>query len=78
MSTKYAAVVWHRVLLLDTFDQAKILAFFNQWADKTNREKQCASPSPSPAPGTSASPSASESPAGSPSPSGASPSPGPS
>jgi hypothetical protein len=78
MSTKYAAVVWDRVLLLDTFDQAKILAFFNQWADKTNREKQCASPSPSPVPGTSASPSTSESPAGSPSPSGASPSPSPS
>jgi hypothetical protein len=67
MSTKYAALVWDRVLLLDTFDQARMLAFFNQWGEKTNREKQCASPAPSAAPGSSASPGASASPSGSPS-----------
>jgi hypothetical protein len=36
------------VLLLDTLDQTKILDFYNQWAERTNPEKQCAVPSASP------------------------------
>jgi hypothetical protein len=55
MSSPFQALVWGRVLLLDTFDQAMILAFWEQWGERTNPEKQCASPSPgastSPPPG---------------------------
>ena len=47
---------------LDTFDQAKILAFWEQWGERTNPEKQCAVPSASPttseAPAESGAPSA--------------------
>ena len=53
MSTPFQAIVWGRVLMLDTFDQAQILAFWNQWGERTNPEKQCAVPSP----GASAAPS---------------------
>ena len=64
MSTKYAAVVWDRILLLDTFDQAKILAFFNQWGERTNREKQpsCTTPGSTASPQAGTSPGVSESP----------------
>ena len=48
MSTPFQAIVWGRVLQLDTFDQAKILAFWEQWGERTNPEKQCAVPSASP------------------------------
>ena len=81
MKTRFAAILWDRVLLLDTFDPAQILAFYQQFGDTTEPEPQvqctAASPSPSvepsasPSAGTSASPSAS----GSPAPSGASPAP---
>ena len=47
MSTPFQAIVWGRVLPLETFDQAKILAFWQQWGEKTNPEPQCAAPSPS-------------------------------
>ena len=47
MSTPFQAIVWGRVLTLDSFDQAKILAFWQQWGEKTNPEPQCAAPSPS-------------------------------
>ncbi len=47
MSTPFQAIVWGRVLFLDTFDQAKILAFWEQWGEKTNPEPQCPKPSPS-------------------------------
>jgi hypothetical protein len=60
MSSPYQAIVWGRVLLLDTLDQAKILDFYNQWGEKTNPEKQCAVPSGSP--GVSAAPAASTAP----------------
>ncbi|MFL5669442.1 MAG: DUF3105 domain-containing protein [Chloroflexota bacterium] len=59
MSSPFQAIVWGRVLLLDAFDQAKILAFYEQWGERTNPEKQCAPPSASPA--GSAAPSASAS-----------------
>ena len=67
MSSPFQAIVWGRVLLLDTFDQQKILAFWNQWGERTNPEKQCAVPSPSAAPSTS--PSLSAAPSTSPAPS---------
>jgi hypothetical protein len=43
MSSPFQAIVWGRVLLLDTFDEAKILAFWNQWGERTNPENQCPS-----------------------------------
>ena len=50
------------MLQLDTLDQAKILAFWEQWGERTNPEKQCAVPSASPstseAPAQSGTPSA--------------------
>jgi len=63
MSTPFQAIVWGRVLPLDTLDQAKILAFYEQWAEKTNPEKQCVAPSaaPSASATTSSAPSASAS-----------------
>jgi Protein of unknown function (DUF3105) len=84
MPKPYAALVWGRVLYLDSFDTKAILSFYEQEGERTNPEPQCASPSPatsgSPAaspgataasPGASASPSTepSASPAASPSPS---------
>ena len=47
MSTPFQAIVWGRVLPLETFDQAQVLAFYSQWGDKTNPEPQCTAPSPS-------------------------------
>ncbi len=59
MATPYAALVWDRVLQLDSFDAAEITAFWNQWGGKTNPEKACPGPdaTPSPAPSGSAAPS---------------------
>ena len=42
MSTPFQAIVWGRVLPLETLDDAKILAFYQQWGERTNPEKQCA------------------------------------
>src|SRR4029079_18659343 len=42
MSSPFQAIVWGRVLPLETQDDAKIIAFYEQWAEKTNPEKQCA------------------------------------
>jgi hypothetical protein len=67
MKWPYAAIVWDRVLPLESFDGAKIIQFFNQFGERTNSEKQCQAPTPTPAP--SGSPSGS--PAASPSASGA-------
>ena len=70
MAWPYAAIVWDRVLPLQTLDTAQVTAFFNQWAQKTNPERTvCPLPTPTPAPSGSA--SASGSPAGSASPSAA-------
>lgn len=57
MPYPFAALVWGRVLPLQTLDTATILAFYQQWGEKTNPEPLCASPSPT----TSGSPSASAS-----------------
>ena len=48
MTTPFQAIVWGRVLPLETFDQAKIIAFCEQWGERTNPEKQCAVPSAEP------------------------------
>lgn len=81
MSTKFAAMIWDRIVLLDTFDSDKILAFFQRYGDTTTPEQQvqCSQVSPSPEPSAepSAGPSAAPSESGSPAPS-ASPSPSPS
>lgn len=82
MKTRFAALLWDRVLLLDTFDPAQILSFYQQFGDTTEPEPQvqcqAVSPSPSVEPSASPSPGSSASPAGSgsPAPSGsASPAP---
>ncbi len=66
MATPYAALVWDRVLPLETLDTAQILQFHSSFAEVSNPEKQCASPTPVPSPSASgseaASPSASPSP----------------
>jgi hypothetical protein len=69
MKTEYAAIVWDRLLMLDSADTDQILAFFTVEGERTNPEKQCAPPSPSaeassppsvaPSAGQSASPAAS-------------------
>jgi len=71
MSTPFQAIVWGRVLQLQTQDDAEILAFYEQWGERTNPEKQCAvpsaSPSAAPSSGASASPAPSATPLPSPS-----------
>jgi Protein of unknown function (DUF3105) len=49
----YAALVWDRVLPMETLDQAAVLDFYGRYGERTNPEKLCASPSPSAAPGES-------------------------
>ncbi len=56
MAWPFAALVWGRVLPLDTLDQGAILDFYAAWGEKTNPEQLCAAPSASP--GASAAPSA--------------------
>jgi hypothetical protein len=54
-----AALVWDRVLPLQSLDQAAIVQFYQQYAERNNPEKLCAAPSASPSPGASGSPAAS-------------------
>jgi hypothetical protein len=54
MATPYAAIVWDRVLPLETVDTGQILTFWQQWGERTNPEPQCATPSASAAPSASA------------------------
>jgi len=74
MATPYAAVVWGRVLFLNTLDMAQISTFYAQSADR-GPEPWCAQAQPgyTPSPGPATSPAAS--PVASPSPGVASPSP---
>jgi hypothetical protein len=75
MATPFAALVWGRVLPLETLDTEAVLEFFRLEAERTNPEKQCQAPSPSPSPSPSAGASASPSaPTASPSAPAASPS----
>ena len=62
MATPFAAMVWGRVLPLQTFDQAQIMAFWNEWGEKTNPEPQCAVTTPVPSVAPAASGSAAPSP----------------
>lgn len=48
MSTPFQAIVWGRVLPLDSLDQAKIIAFWEQWGERTNPEPQCPKPTATP------------------------------
>ncbi len=70
MPTRFAALVWDRVLYMDTLDVQKVYDFYTQYAEKVvdgrfvaPPEPQCAVPSPSAAP--SGAPAASGSPAAS-------------
>lgn len=63
MATPFAAMVWGRVLPLETLDEAAILQFDATYGERTNPEDFCpdrrVSPSPSAPPDASPSPSAS-------------------
>jgi hypothetical protein len=88
MSSPFQAILWGRVLPLETFDEARVTAFWEQWGGRTSLEKLCPTPNqssqptvssaPSTSPGTSAAPSAAPTAAPSlaaPAPSAAAPSP---
>lgn len=45
MASPFAALVWGRVLPLQEFDSAQIIAFWNEWGERTNPEKLCEIPS---------------------------------
>jgi uncharacterized protein DUF3105 len=64
MSSPFQAILWGRVLPLETFDEAQIKAFWNQWGGLTNLEPLCPTPNSrtSPSPGASAAPSVSAAP----------------
>jgi len=49
MATPYVALVWERVLPLDTFDEDAISEFWTTWGERTNPEQLCTPPSPAPA-----------------------------
>lgn len=68
MATPYAALVWGRVLPLETLDTAQIFDFWSAWGDRTSPERPCAAPSAAPSDGGAA-PSDSLAPSVSPAPS---------
>jgi hypothetical protein len=57
MATPYAALVWGRVLPLQTLDTAAILRFYQAEGEKTNPEPQCQTPNATPGMTIPASPS---------------------
>jgi hypothetical protein len=67
MAWPFAALVWGRVLPLETLDQAAILDFYARYGERTNPEKYCEVPEPSAGPSASGSVAPSASPAASPS-----------
>ncbi len=69
MATPFTAMVWDRVLPLQTFDAQAITDFYATWGEKTNPEPLCAEPTPTPSasPSESATPSSSAAPSASPS-----------
>jgi Protein of unknown function (DUF3105) len=86
MSSPFQAILWGRVLPLETFDEARVTAFWEQWGGRTNPEKGgCPTPNqssapivsgaPSTQPATSAAPSAAPTAAPTAAPSAAAPSP---
>jgi hypothetical protein len=69
MSTPFQAMVWGRVLMMDTWDPNLVNQFWQQWGGRTNLEQLCPTPnSPSSSPG--ASPAGSAAPSGTPAPTG--------
>ncbi len=48
MATPYMALVWGRILPLQTLDTAAILGFYQAEGERTNPEPQCQTPSASP------------------------------
>ncbi len=48
MATPYMALVWGRILPLQTLDTSAILAFYQAEGERTNPEPQCATPNSSP------------------------------
>ena len=66
MPTKFAALVWDRVMYMDVLDEAKINDFYTRYSERLDSqgnwiappEQQCNPPSPSP--GASESPAASD------------------
>jgi len=72
MAWPYAALVWDRVLPMQTLDQAAVLDFYARYGERTNPEKLCnASASPSVVPSASGSEAASPIPSDSASPTAA-------
>lgn len=67
MNTPYTAIVWGRILPLDSLDTATILRFYAEVGERTNPEPQCATPGASPGASPAASPTAPASPSPSPS-----------
>jgi len=61
MPAEFAALVWDRVLYLNTLDVNEIKTFYATEGELTNPEPQCARPSPSPSVAPSTSPVASPS-----------------
>ncbi len=57
MATPYAALVWERVLPLETFDEDAIMEFWNTWGERTNPEQLCSLPSAAPSSPVSPAPS---------------------
>ena len=58
MSTPFQAMVWGRVLMMDSWDPDLVNQFWQQWGGRTNLEPLCPTPnSPSASPGASAAPS---------------------
>ena len=68
MSSPFQAILWGRVLPLDTFDEAKITAFWQQWGGRTNPEKNAGCPTPNQEPTVSSAPSESAAPSAAPTP----------
>ncbi|MEX2011085.1 MAG: DUF3105 domain-containing protein [Chloroflexota bacterium] len=62
MAWPYAAIVWDRVLPLQTLDADLIYEFWRTEGERTNGEPQCAAPTPTPGPSGSATPSGSAAP----------------
>lgn len=58
MATPFAALVWGRVLPLESLDTEAILELDRTYGERTNPESFCARPTPTPAPTGSAVPSA--------------------
>jgi uncharacterized protein DUF3105 len=70
MSTPFQALVWGRVLMMDSWDPNLVQQYWLQWGGRTNGEQLCPTPnSPSASPAGSAAPSESLAPTGSPVPS---------